>query len=127
MGIVCSMSILIVDDEPQIRALLADILTEEGYTVDTATNGQDAINYLQTTGVPPCMIVLDLMMPIMDGWQFRAIQQHDPTLAQIPVVVISARPDLVRAATSLGVTEVLSKPIDLDSLLTTVERYCASS
>src|SRR4029079_16312438 len=83
MGIVCSMSILIVDDEPQIRALLADILTEEGYTVDTATNGQDAINYLQTTGVPPCMIVLDLMMPIMDGWQFRAIQQHDPTLAQI--------------------------------------------
>ncbi|MBC7545053.1 MAG: response regulator, partial [Candidatus Sericytochromatia bacterium] len=80
--------ILIVEDDIDIRETLAEILADEGYSVASAANGLDAISYLQTEAMP-CVILLDLMMPVMSGWEFRAKQQQDPTLAGIPVVVLS--------------------------------------
>lgn len=116
-------SVLIVDDDDSIREALATILEDEGYRVASAVNGMDALKYLRSN-LSPCLILLDLMMPVMDGWLFRAAQMQDPALAPIPVVVISAFSNVPRLATDLAVAECLQKPIDLDTLLATVERYC---
>jgi CheY-like chemotaxis protein len=77
------------------------VLRYEGYSVAAAANGREAIDHLRERG-RPCVILLDLMMPIMDGWQFRAEQLRDPGLAPIPVIVISAGADIERKASSLG-------------------------
>lgn len=115
--------ILIVDDEESIRKTLADILADAGYTVATAANGAEALNYLRHAQHPR-LILLDLMMPIMDGWHFRTRQCNDPALQTIPVVVLSAYLELGQRATTIAADAYLPKPIDLDELLTLVERFC---
>ena len=82
-------SILLVDDDPDIRSAVKEFLHHEGFTVVPAPNGADALNTLRT-GFRPNVIVLDIMMPVMDGWDFRAAQLADPSLRDIPVIVISA-------------------------------------
>ena len=82
-------TILVVDDDADIRDSVAEVLEDAGYRVQQAANGREALDYLQASAYP-CIILLDLMMPVMDGPQFRAAQQSKPTLAGIPVVVISA-------------------------------------
>jgi CheY-like chemotaxis protein len=116
--------LLVVDDDAAIRETLADLLRDEGYVVVTASNGQEALDRLHESGDPPCLIILDLMMPIMSGDEFYREKQADPQLADIPVVVISADHNLPRKATKFG-GEYLAKPVKLDVVIDTVERHCA--
>ena len=113
------MSILIVEDEALIRTLLTEILEDEGYHVVSEANGLAALSYLRQHAHPR-LILLDLGMPVMTGWEFRAEQQRHRTLREIPVIAMSALPDLDRIATLLGVAGCLNKPIDIELLLGTV-------
>jgi CheY-like chemotaxis protein len=116
------VTILIIEDEMPIRSLITEILEDEGYPVASATNGLEALMYLQQAELPR-LILLDLGMPVMSGWAFREAQQRDPTLAAIPVIVMSALPDLDRKAAALKAADCLNKPLDIDTLLGTVARY----
>lgn len=99
------------------------ILEEEGFSVATASNGREALDHLHS-GWRPCLILLDLKMPVMNGPQFRAEQQRDMELRTIPVAVISAHVTReVRA--EVQADSFLSKPLDYDLLIQTVTRYCA--
>ena len=113
--------VMLVEDDPDIRAMVSQLLELEGWRVLSFANGTHALQALKA-GERPRLILLDLMMPNMNGWQFRAEQMRDPALAAIPVVVLSgdvrgADPGSVRA------DGYLKKPIDLDVLLATVRRY----
>jgi CheY-like chemotaxis protein len=118
------MGILLIDDDLSIRTVLAEILEDEGYHVTSAANGQEALQYLQQQHTVPCLILLDLMMPIMNGWDFRRAQQQDPQLASIPVVVISADNSVPQKAASLGARGYLAKPIAIERLIALVSQYC---
>jgi CheY-like chemotaxis protein len=118
--------VLIVEDDLDIRDALGQILEDEGYVVATAANGQEALDQLRSGAPPPRLILLDLMMPVMNGWQFRAEQMDDPALADIPVVVISADTHVGDKASQLGVNEYFRKPIEITGLLRTLERYCGA-
>ena len=117
-----TVSILIVEDEPSIRAVLTEILEDEGYCVASVTNGMEALVYLRQHAHPR-LILLDLGMPVMTGWEFRAQQQQHSTLREIPVIVMSALPELDRRAAALGVAGCLNKPIDINVLLSMVAQY----
>jgi CheY-like chemotaxis protein len=125
-GFCLYMCILIVDDEPDIRWLISELLIDEGYTVAQAADGREALAYLQDATPLPCVIILDLMMPIMNGWDFLQVQQHNPRLASIPIVVVSAARTAINV-NGLGVQEALDKPFDMDRLLATIQRYCPSA
>jgi CheY-like chemotaxis protein len=113
--------VLIVEDDADLREMMAQLLTLEGYGAVTAANGRDALDYLQR-GDYPDIILLDLMMPVMDGWEFRRRQTANPALANVPVIVLSAL-DQSRAA-DLGGAAFLKKPLDFDRLLSLVRQYC---
>jgi CheY-like chemotaxis protein len=115
--------ILVVDDEPDIREMVAEVLSDEGYRVVGAANGLEAIEYLTRATTLPTLILLDLMMPVMNGWEFADRQRLDPALADIPVIVISADGNVQQKAETLGASDHLRKPIQLDALLKCVERY----
>ncbi len=115
--------ILLIDDDPDTREQLAEILTEHGYRVATACDGLEGFEKLKTD-CAPCVILLDLMMPVMDGWQFRAKQLSEPQLAQLPVIVLSATTEIRRHAAKMKAAGFLSKPFMLDRLLGVVQRYC---
>jgi CheY-like chemotaxis protein len=110
--------VLVVDDDEIIRGFLAEALADEGYEVRAAGEGAHALATLR--GWPAELIVLDLMMPVMDGWAFRAVQRQDPELAHIPVVVLSATREVQLQARPLDVAAVFAKPFDLDELLTVI-------
>lgn len=118
-----TLSILIVEDEHNIRAVLTEILEDEGYAVASAPNGLEALVFLQEHR--PQLILLDLGMPIMTGWEFREQQRRDPALADIPVIVMSATPHLNQTAAALHAADCLDKPIELNQLLGMVEQYCS--
>jgi CheY-like chemotaxis protein len=105
----------VVEDDPCIREALLIELETVGFRVATAANGKEALAAIRK-GPRPSVIVTDLMMPVMDGWQLRAELLRDRKLASIPVVVLTARGDAERQARSLGVEAGLAKPIDLDKL-----------
>jgi signal transduction histidine kinase len=111
--------ILLVEDDPGIRDVLHGILEEEGYAVTTAENGQEALDTLRSSAAPD-LIVLDLRMPVMDGWQFRAVQKADPMLAGIPVLAVSA--DGSAKAEAIDAAGYIRKPLSTESLLTTIAR-----
>jgi CheY-like chemotaxis protein len=114
--------ILIIEDDDDIREALTQILELEGYTVREAANGREALD-ISSREPLPSLILLDLMMPVMDGWQFRSEQMKDPTLAKVPVVVISADAGVHEKVASFGAASVLPKPISLDRLLHAVETF----
>jgi two-component system, sensor histidine kinase len=117
-------SILVVDDDPAIRAMLSEVLGDEGYNIVSAANGQEALNHLHHNGGLPQLILLDLMMPTMNGWVFLSHQQQDAKLAAIPVVVISAGANIQQRPLPYTPASILTKPVDVDLLLATVEHYC---
>ena len=110
--------ILVVDDRKEVLRVMSDLLERQGFFVRTAQNGLDALNRIKSDRYIS-LVLLDLWMPIMDGYEFLWRKKTDPDIAEIPVVVISATPP-----TSLeGVEKVLTKPIDLEQLMETVRRY----
>lgn len=114
--------VLVVDDDRDIRETLAEILADEGYEVHTARNGSEGLEVVASQR--PGLVLLDLFMPIMDGAEFRRRQLGDPTIADVPVVVISAAAGLERKVASLGLAGWLEKPIHIDALFAIVGRYC---
>ncbi len=113
--------ILIVEDDADLRDMMAQLLTLEGFRAEAVANGREALEYLRK-GDPPDLILLDLMMPVMDGWEFRRHQREDAALRDVPVIVLSAL-DQTRAA-DLGGTAFLKKPLDFDRLLELVRQHC---
>src|SRR5450432_2279325 len=101
---------------------MVEVLHERGYRVGIATNGREAIEYLTNNSDLPALILLDLMMPVADGIQFREWQLADPTWATIPVAVLSADRSPLSRADALPGVERLYKPITVDDLIATVER-----
>jgi DNA-binding response OmpR family regulator len=112
--------VLFVDDDPGLRELMALVLTDEGFDIDVACNGQDALDKAHEN--PPRVIVLDMMMPVMDGWMFRAHQRYCVTLAAVPVVILSGVP---RARLqNVGAAAIVPKPFDNDELVTAIRALC---
>ena len=116
-------TVLIVEDDLDVSETLALVLADEGYETALAMNGVEALQLLRG-GLSPCLILLDLMMPVMDGYAFRVEQQKDPKLAPIPTLILSAAQGLGAEAQKLGVDEYLTKPVRLDALLDVVKRCC---
>ena len=117
-----SKRILIVDDDIAIRRTLSELLEEEGYSVASVENGLEALAYLRDDPSSIALVLLDLMMPVMDGFQFRAEQKRDPALAATPIVVMTARGATERAG--IDAEAILSMPFDLPKLMDTIERSC---
>ncbi|HTV18000.1 MAG TPA: response regulator [Polyangiaceae bacterium] len=115
--------VLVVEDEPDIREMMVALLESRGYAVAAAADGADALAQLRA-GRAPCLILLDLMMPVMDGWTFCREKGRDPALAGIPVIVVSAVSRQDRRNQALPVVEHISKPIQVESLLAAVARFC---
>jgi CheY-like chemotaxis protein len=115
--------LLVVDDDADIVEALADALGDEGYEVAAAHDGFEALSVLAAQP-PPCLILLDWMMPRCDGPTFRRQQQQDPTMAAIPVVLLTADPAVEEKARQIGAVAHLRKPIDLDDLLAVIARHC---
>jgi CheY-like chemotaxis protein len=113
--------ILVVEDDADLRAAVADILEDEGFHVHVAENGQDALVELDHMGQRPCLVLLDLMMPVMDGFTFMERLRADPGLSQVPVVVCSAS---VREPPE-GARAMLRKPFEIPALVDAVSGYCA--
>lgn len=113
-------TILVVDDDIDLRETLGEVLVDEGYRVELAGNGLEALESLRG-GLSPSLILLDLMMPVMDGWQFRAEQRRDEALAEIPVVIVSASGNWHEQEERLE-AECVRKPIDFDRLLALIQR-----
>jgi two-component system chemotaxis response regulator CheY len=120
--------ILVVEDDEAIRGLVTEVLRDDGYEVGEAANGVEALAYIGQR--KPDLIVLDLMMPVMDGWAFVEECRRHACCAQVPIVVTSASHDLPKTAErlrSFGVRTCLAKPFDVDGLLALVERYAPSA
>jgi CheY-like chemotaxis protein len=112
--------VLIVEDDEDLRDMMAQLLTIEGFDAAAVANGREALEYLRGSARPH-VILLDLMMPVMDGWEFRRQQKANPELAPVPVIVLSAL-DPVRAA--VDATAFIKKPLDFDRLLELVRIHC---
>ena len=114
-------TVLIVEDDADLREMMVQLLACEGFESEGASDGAEALRKLRGAGPRPHLILLDMMMPVMDGWTFCREQATDPALRSIPVVVLSAAP---REQIRVPAVAVLSKPFDYDMLLTTVRRHC---
>jgi len=113
--------VMVVDDDDDIRETLAGLLDEEGYRVAAYPTGRDALDALKG-GLSPQVILLDLMMPVMDGAEFRRAQLADPALASIPVILITAAG--LEPITRSDYSEVLRKPLKIDRVLAVIAEYC---
>jgi len=115
--------VLVVDDHEPIRQTLSIALDDEGFQVECAANGREALQILAHW--LPCVILLDLMMPVMDGWTFREKQRHLADGAKdVPVVLLSAAGRLDHERRALDAAAVIPKPFDLDSVVSTIEAVC---
>lgn len=112
--------VLVVDDDDGIRAAVAEVLDFEGYDVVTARNGAEALEQIRTAR--PDAVVLDLMMPVMDGWTFMEVCRKEELCDGTPVLVMSAYRNLAETAPNLGANACIAKPFDLDVLIGAVER-----
>jgi CheY-like chemotaxis protein len=121
-------NVLIVEDDPDIREMLATLLASEGFHAVGAEDGLEALHLLRTVRhrAPdvPCLVLLDLKMPRLSGKEFRRAQLGDPTVAGVPVAVMSGAIDLEQRAKALGAVAILAKPIDCDKVMDVVRRYC---
>jgi CheY-like chemotaxis protein len=116
--------VMVVDDDTDIRETIEEVLADNHVPAIGAENGAVALERLRADVEPPCVILLDMMMPVMDGRTFRLAQRDDPTLSNIPVVVLTAHASGERSARELQVDGFLRKPVDLPTLLDVIRRYC---
>ena len=115
--------VLVVEDETDIREVLLEILVDHGYEAVGAEHGRAALDYLESAPKLPDLILLDLLMPVLDGERFRTEQMKDPRCAAIATVVISANARVREAAERMGVAAWLKKPLDLDDLMRAIELH----
>ena len=113
--------VMLLEDDQESRTFLARLLQLEGFKVVAFSNGAEALSHLEQAE-PPCLIILDIKMPVMDGSQFRAAMLQEPKLAKIPVIVVTALEP--PAASSLSALRVFRKPVDVDALLGVVRENC---
>lgn len=118
-------AILVVDDEPAILDMIVELLSYEGY--DVVATSQGSVALARAKADPPALILLDLMMPGMSGWQVIDALKASPQTRAIPIVVLSARRDLPATAKELGIATFLTKPFDIDELLAIVRHYTDSN
>jgi CheY-like chemotaxis protein len=116
--------ILIIDDDLAVSGLLFEVLRNAGYEVQNAKDGQKALNALREMQTLPSLILLDLVMPVMNGWQFRRAQLQDPRLASVPVVVLSGTVTFESDISELRASGYLRKPVSVEKLLDLVKRIC---
>jgi CheY-like chemotaxis protein len=116
--------VLIVEDAIDIQMLLGRVLESAGFSVSTASNGREALELLQSSDTTPKLIILDIMMPELDGYQFRKEQEKDSRLIEIPIVVMTAWADIESKAMQIGAKGYLKKPfVDIETILSTVEKF----
>ncbi len=117
--------VLVVEDDLDTREGLCDLLEVEGYRAVAAGDGTEAMAALGALPQPPCVVLLDLMMPGMNGWAFMGWFASQPQYAQVPVILISAVADLQHQAQMLRVADCLTKPVPIDRFLAKVGEFCA--
>jgi CheY-like chemotaxis protein len=120
----CDNIVMVVEDDGGIRESLMEVLEDNEYQPIGAANGKEAIDRLRALHDRPCVILLDLMMPVMDGREFRALLLQDAELGAIPVVILTAHANLRDAAEGMAAAACLKKPVQLDVLLQIIHRFC---
>jgi CheY-like chemotaxis protein len=118
-------TVLVVDDDPYVRSILTLLLSGEGFAVAAAADGREGLAHLRQAGPRPRLVVLDLSMPRMDGWQFLRERALDAGLAAVPVLVLSSEPN-AQETLALGAAEVLAKPFGLQALADVVRKHCGT-
>jgi CheY-like chemotaxis protein len=118
--------LLVVDDDYGVLDAIKEVLEDEGYEVSLAADGLEALKELRL-GQRPCMILLDLMMPVMNGWDFRQEQLRDEILASIPTIIITADGRADQKSADLKTDGFLKKPVNPDQLMAVVEKHCGKS
>ena len=120
-------SVLLVEDDRDLRDAVAEILEEEGFAVARAENGREALDALRSHGAGKfCLVLLDMRMPVVTGIEFRREQLRDPSIAQVPVVAFAADSRDREEAALLGITTFISKPVDVLRLLEVVAEFCGA-
>jgi CheY-like chemotaxis protein len=115
--------VLVVEDDDEIRETLVELLQAEGYAVQTAKNGREALEYVRRAERNPCCVLLDLMMPFMNGWEFLEILREEDRIVSLPVVVMTGARD---SPDPPGAVRYLKKPVALEALLSIIESLCCS-
>ncbi len=118
--------VLLVEDRDDARESLRALLEVEGFEVDEARDGLAAIAAL-LAGLRPCVIVLDLNLPVLNGAAFRRVQLENPAFARIPVVLVSGARDLAQVAVELHVAAYVAKPVEADALVSLIRRHCGAA
>jgi len=117
-------AVLVVDDDKNVCDLICAVLASSGYETAVACNGKEALSYLRDAALRPRLILLDLMMPVMTGWEFQKAQREDPALSKIPVAIITGLQDIEGKARGLGAVDVLVKPSRVETLVALAARFC---
>lgn len=125
-GLQACRQVLVVDDERDIQEVVAEVLADRDFHAVAASNGRDALDHLHAMHEKPCVILLDLSMPVMNGFEFRAAQQADPALNGIPVIILTANFQATEVA-DLGAAAFVRKPFDSEALLDMVSAACRAS
>ncbi|MHB0995356.1 MAG: response regulator [Elusimicrobiales bacterium] len=124
MNAAAASTVLVVDDDKNVCEIIKASLAGSGYRSVTAGNGREALEYLKRTADRPGLILLDLMMPEMTGWEFRRRQQADPDIADIPVAIITGLPGVEDKVSAIGAVDVLYKPSRVETLNALASRFC---
>jgi CheY-like chemotaxis protein len=114
-------TILVIEDDHDIRVGVRSLLEDEGFRVVTVTDGRSALELLERSPEPPCVILLDLMLPVMDGWHFADLMRQRPRLAGIPIVIMSAYAD---PPPPNGIVGFVKKPVNAEALLRLLAPHC---
>ena len=115
--------VLVVEDDPDVRSTIVEVLERRGARTAAACNGLEAMEYLNRATVMPRLILLDLMMPVMDGRQFRLEQQQEPRWRDVPVILMTAHGNFAQEVTSMGLAGGVRKPFQLAALFALVDPY----
>jgi two-component system chemotaxis response regulator CheY len=118
------IDVLLAEDDEDLREAMVDTLSDAGYTVEAVGNGRDALEWLEDNAAAPKLILLDLMMPVMDGWQFLDERRKTPKVAAVPVVVLSANGSFTGESDTIA---FMRKPVAVQQLLDVIATYCVAS